>query len=187
MATNSIDTIFGFGEDALQNLYEVSLVVYPKKLSDQSPSEFITGRIQNFNIVGRAIETYDRHYKTQRIQIPNGKISSAKEATFQLRVDRDFVFYNILSEWVDLANSGKKQMQLGNMEDYLGTIVVKRVGNDLLPIDDSKGKNSGWKLNDAFIKSVGDIPLDYSSGEPINVDVTVSFSWVEFLAQSLKK
>lgn len=29
MATNTIDTVFGFGEDALVNLFEISLIEYP--------------------------------------------------------------------------------------------------------------------------------------------------------------
>ena len=189
MATNTIDTVFGFGEDALPNLYEISVVEYPKnfKKNDKPLDLASSGRIQNFTIEGNKVESYERHYKTQKVLIPNGKIALSKEVTFQLRVDKDYKFYNVVSEWINQANSSKQEMFLGSIDDYLGTIVVSRVGSNLKPIDTSKGKNTGWKLHYVWPKSIGDLPLDWANGEAITVDVTLAYGWIEVLNQSITK
>lgn len=188
MATNSIDTVFGFGEDALPNLYEITVVEYPKVLKDKKPLDLAaSGRIQNINIEGNKVDSYERHYKTQKILVPNGKLALTKETTFQLRVDRDFKFYNVCAEWVNLANSSNREMYLGEMKDYLGTIIVSRVNKDLKPIDDPNASNVGWQFHYAWLKSIGDIPLDWATGDAISVDVSLAYGWIEPLNLGISK
>lgn len=176
--SNNIDSIFSFGADALANMYEVAVVVLPEDLKKNTKLDLASsGRIQSINIPGISVESYDRHYKTQVISIPNGKIAQSKEFSFSLRIDKNFEFYELLTAWGNLANSAGKLMWLGDQNHYLGEIIVKRCGNNLKIVE--TGKNTGWHFHGVWIKSIADISFEWSSGDPLEVEVTCSYSYWE--------
>ncbi len=165
----SIETIQNLGDDALSNLFEISI----------SPIGFLSDitstllRVQNFNIPPTGANTYEVHYKTQMFTKVGGKVNAPNEFTFDFRVDRNWVVYKGFKVWKNaVANSAT------------GVIASDGIGNAFrVPITvwatDGNGiKISGfgqWSFAGCFLQNLGEISLDYTSGDPIMLTVTIGY------------
>lgn len=181
-----VSEIYTFGEDGLQNLFEIRIVTLPAVFLGKVPVELApSGRIQKLTMPGVNLESYDRHFKTNHIEVPNGKVNRSKEFSFELRVDRSFMFYTLLQAWVDFINSSKEKMALSPHQDCLGSITVKRLLHDMNPADSES--NAGWIFQKVWVKSLSDVEFDWSSGEPIVCDVTCSYGWIDYLNEDYEQ
>lgn len=166
----SVEIIRNLGDDALENLFEMSI----------GPIAFITDlqstllRIQGFTIPATGITTYDVHYQTQKITKPNGKIDAPNEFDFTFRVDRNWTIYRGFKNWKNaIANSAT-----GIIAND-GVLNPFRVPVTVWPIDSDgqKVENFGqWTFTGCFVQKIGDIGFQYSSGEPLTTTVTMGFA-----------
>ncbi len=164
----SIEVIQALGDDALANLFEISI----------GPSEFIGDlastllRIQNFNIPATGANTYEVHYKTQMMTKVGGKINAPNEFTFDFRVDRNWVLYKGFSSWKNaVANSSTGII----MDD---SVAAFRVPISVWATDGNGIKVSAlgqWDFKGCFVQNIGEIGFDYTSGDPLMITVTMGY------------
>lgn len=180
----SMSGVFAFGEDALANLYDIAIVTLPTSIAAEGVDLAQSGRIQNFMIPGVNLESYEVHYKSRRILMPTGKVERSNEFTFQLRVDKQFYFHALLQNWVNNVNNSGLYMDMKNYSTVLGDIIVKRVNRNMDMAEDTE-HNAGWKLNRVWIKSISDLELDWSNGEPLLCEVTGAYGWIDDLTATI--
>jgi len=165
----SVETIYNMGDDALQNLFDISIGTIPY-INDLTSTLV---RVQGFTIPASGNSPYTVHYKTQQITKPSGKIEAPNEFTFDFRVDRNWAIYKGFVAWKNaVANS------------YTGAIAPDNIlSNNRVPIDvwavDPAGSPipsfGKWSFKSCYPSSVGDIGFDYGVGDPIIVTITMQF------------
>jgi len=164
-----IDTVYNMGDDAFSNLFDISLE--PISYIPDVGSTLL--RVQNFTIPGTGTDTYEVHHKTQRITKPSGKQNDPKEFSFDIRVDRNWVVYRGLILWKNaVSNQVSGAVGADNpLSNNRANISVWAVTPTGIPIP---GLGS-WTFKGCFPQNVGDVSFDYTSGDPITVNVTMGF------------
>lgn len=165
----SVETIYNMGDDALQNLFDMSIGTIPY-VNDLTATLV---RVQGFTIPATGSGTYEVPYKTQKITKPSGKVETPNEFTFDFRVDRNWAIYKGFVAWKNaVANS------------YTGAIAPDNfLSNNRVPIDVWAVAPTGepivgfgkWSFKGCYPSSVGDIGFDYGVGDPIMVTITMQF------------
>lgn len=162
----SVDLLYNLGDDALQNLFECIIPSFPGA-EDVPGTQF---RIQNFTIPASGVGEYEIHYKTQMITKPSGKIEQTKEFSFDFRVDRLWRVYAGLKSWKNtIANTRLGFMAPDELFSFRRPITVITTDPNGTP---TSGK---WVFEGSWIKTLGDVGFDYTSGEPIMVTATFGF------------
>jgi len=164
-----VEKIFAMGDDALANLFDISLAPIP--FIDDLTSTIV--RVQNFTIPATGAGTYEVHHKTQKITKPSGKIEAPNEFNFDIRVDRNWLVYKGLILWKNaVANSYTGVIGPDNLlSNNRVNITAWAVTPENLPIPSF----GNWNFKGCFPMTVGDVGFDYSSGDPIIVNVTFGF------------
>lgn len=161
--------VYSMGDDAFQNLFDLQFgsVAIPG-LTDLNT---LALRVQNLTIPSSSAGEYEVHYKTQRITKPNGKIESPQEFSFDIRVDRNFLVYKAFLIWKNRVANGYTG-EIG--EDNL--LVNNRVDITVRPVSPNNNPLPGinqWTFVGCYVHTLGDIPFDYTAGEPLIVNVTM--------------
>jgi len=166
---SSIQRLYQLGDDALANLWEMS--IGPNAFIDDVDAT--TARIQNFDIPSSGATKYEKHYKTVSIEKVSGKPEITKEFSFTLTVDRNYLVYKGLVAWKNyVINTNTGIAAPDTPQDNA------RAPFDVWPITPEGDKIPGfgaWHFEGGMITNVDTLGFDYSSGEPLTVSVTVSF------------
>jgi len=164
-----IDIIANLGDDALQNLFDMILPPFPGVI-DPVSTNF---RIQNFSIPATGVETYEIHWKTQKMTKPSGKVTMANTFNFDFRVDKNWNIYNGFKNWKNII----ADTRLGTMApDNIGGVSAIRVPVTVISSDANGIPTGGkWVFEGVFIKELGEVSFDYTTGDPIKVNVIMEF------------
>ncbi|MFW6225378.1 MAG: hypothetical protein ACOC3V_00300 [bacterium] len=162
----SVDKIYEMGDDALQNLFDISI----DQLSYINDIGSTILRVQNLTIPGSGANTYEVHHKGSMITKPGGKVDAPKEFSFDFRVDRNWLVYKGLVLWKNaIANSITgivSNDELGDNNRINLTAWAVQPDGDAIP---NFGK---WLFKGAWISNIGDVGFDYTTGDPIVVTAT---------------
>jgi len=163
-----IDKIYNAGDDALSNLFNMSIDPIP--YIDIEPTLV---RVQSVTIPATGVETYEVPYKGVSIVKPGGKVDVPKEFSFDLRVDRNWWIYKGLVAWKNAVGDSASGVigPDGPANNNRANITVWAV----TPNDDAIPDFGAWRFKGCFVQNVGDIGFDYSSGDPIVVTITMSY------------
>lgn len=162
----SVDVLFNLGDDALQNLFDVIIPPFPGVIN-ATQTQF---RIQNFTIPTTGVGNYDIHYKTQMIRKRNGKIEDPKEFSFEFRVDKYWTIYNGLKNWKNIVGNTRT----GVLAPDLPGII--RVPITVITTDSANVPTGGrWIFEGSYIQTLGDVPFDYTAGDPLAVTATFAY------------
>ena len=172
----SIETIQNLGDDALANLFQISIGTIGF-LDTYLDSTVL--RVQNFNVPGTGANTYEVHYKTQKMTKVGGKINAPNEFSFDFRVDRNWKLYAGFTAWKNaVANSSTGVIMADGIDNtYRVPVSAWATGSDGTTISDF----NGWLFKGCFVQNVGDIGFDYSNGDPIIVSITMGYTVMEDL------
>jgi len=162
-----IQKLFSLGDDALQNLFDMSISPIPF-IGDMQSTLL---RVQGFTIPATGSGTYEVNYKTQKITKPSGKIEAPNEFSVDIRIDKYWAIYKGLVMWKNaVANS------------YTGAIAEDSpLSNNRVPISvwavdaNSVPTLGAWVFDGCYPSSIGDVAFDYSGGEPLTLSVTFQF------------
>lgn len=168
---NNIDSVYAQGDDALQNMAELQFSAF-NLFGIADPLKFRTTQI---DIPEFTVGTYEVPWKAQKFEKPSGKDETPKTMTFTFRVDKYYTVYKALMAWFQYINN----TGTGAMAEDVGAVSKKsNIRTDFqVKVVDTNGVTTteGWKFNKAFIKSMAGVSFDQSSGDPISVQVTVSY------------
>jgi len=166
-----IDQVYTQGDDALKNFAEVELSPFPLfGLKDK-----LKYRTTSITVPGFSMGSYDVHWKAQKFGKPNGKDETAKEFSTTFRVDKYYTVYkSLLAWWQYICNSNT-----GALAEDVGAITgTSNIRTDIfVKTIDTQGvvTNEGFKFERCWIKQMGDLSYDVSSGEPLDCSITWSF------------
>lgn len=157
------------GDDALQNQFEFVIPPFPGAIDNIGASI----RVASFDIPEIVIGTYERHYKTQKFEKPSGKIETANEISFNFDMDKSFTIYNGFRNWINIVGDSKTGIMTS---DYVAGVASFRVPIVVFSVDSAGDRTGGeWTFEGAFIKSLGTVSYDKTSGDPIECSAILSF------------
>ena len=164
--SDKVQILRNLQDDAHQNHFTITFTPL-SALSGVENGE-IAYRIQNVSIPGSGSEKYPIHHKGDFIEKTTPKNNMTKEISFTFRVDQNWYIYEYMKSWKNLVfntYSGTK-----DTPDELTKVPV------IITVEDANDNTKAtWTFEGCRVTNIGDISLDYSSGEPITVDVTLSF------------
>lgn len=168
----SIETIYAYGDDALDNQAEVNIT----PLSFFPSADPLKFRITSFGIPEFSIGSYEVAYKTQKFNKPSGRIETPNEFQFSFRADKYWTIYQALLIWKNYIGDDRT----GAMAEDVGAISGESdIRTDVSVItQDSNGvvTSPGWTMQKAWLKSLGGVDFDNTaSGDPIIISVTLDF------------
>lgn len=167
----SIESVYKQGDDALQNMAELQFPAF-NLFGLADPLKFRTTQI---DIPEFQIGSYEVPWKTQKFEKPSGKDETPKTMTFTFRVDKYYTVYKALMAWWQyICNSDS-----GAMAEDVGAISGKsniRTDFQVRVVDSNNVTTTeGWKFVGAWLKGMAGVSFDQTSGDPITVQVTVSY------------
>ncbi|HUV85036.1 MAG TPA: hypothetical protein VMV86_04955 [Methanosarcinales archaeon] len=166
----AIDVVAALGDDALKNLWDLIIPPFPGVIDPVS----LPFRVQNLTIPKSGNTPYEVHYKTQKMTKPSGKVEAENQFTFEFRVDKYWLLYKGLRNWKNTV----MDTRYGTMTPDIG---IGSAGSIRVPITamavDSNGVPTGmlWIFEGSFCQDIGDVALDYTTGDAITVTVTMGF------------
>lgn len=167
----SIESVYSQGDDALQNMAELQFPAF-NLFGLADPLKFRTTQI---DIPEFAVGTYEVPWKSQKFEKPSGKDETPKTMTFTFRVDKYYTVYKALMAWFQYINN----TDTGAMAEDVGAITKTsgiRTDFQVRVVDTNNVTTTeGWKFNASFIKNIAAISFDETSGDPITVQVTMSY------------
>jgi len=184
--TSNIMSLYTSGEDALQNMWNLSF---------QNPTIFDADidaeiRSESFTIPESTIAVYEIVYDVKSFYKMSGQNENPSELSFTIRLDRYLKIYESLFKWQQLffdteafvVHKDPRHSELKcdlivntyNEEvehKYNGSTVVKEL---------KKNKNTQqWEFYGIYPKSIPEIPFDYSAGDPLKLGVTLGFTYMK--------
>lgn len=163
-----IDKIYNAGDDALANLF--NMAIDPIPFIDLEPTIV---RVQNVTIPSTGATTYEVSYKGHTITKPGGKVEVPNEFTFDIRIDRNYYIYKGLVAWKNAVADSASGIIGPDGPANNNRVNITVWGVD--PDDDPLPDFGEWKFKGCFVQNIGDVGLDYTSGDPIVVTVTMGF------------
>lgn len=186
-----VSTIFQYGEDALNNEMDVSIVL-PSFLLLEGIDGMLSFRATEVRIPPYSVRTFTqnfRGYELERWKPGN----EAKELTLSFRIDKYWRMYDLFLEWSkqivnleagtyapdteevgtsrSLVERLKAATRLGLSPSLRGTLIVQQNS----AAGDRIGR--GWTFFGIWPKSIPEISFDNkSSGDPIDLEITFGFS-----------
>jgi len=156
------------GDDALSNMFSLTFTAGTSVTGLDAELQY---RVTNFNLPETVVNTYDKWYRGHKYSTPNGLDGDPKITTFTFRADKDQEFYIGLRKTAKLAKLGGD----GATANFRSDITV--IGIDTEGAI-TTGTSTGWVIKGWFPTNVQGISFDQNSGEPILVQVTGSFMYI---------
>lgn len=168
----SIDSVYVTGDDALANFAEVNISPFSLFGPLRDALKFRTTSIE---VPGFSKGSYEVHWKAQKFEKPSGKDETAKTFSTTFRVDKYYSVYKALMAWWQyICNSDS-----GALAEDVGAITqTSNIRTDIMVNTiDTQGivTNEGFKFERAWIKEMGALSYDVTSGDPISCAITWSF------------
>jgi hypothetical protein len=166
----AIDSVYTLGDDALQNMAEIT---FAPGFALLGVADMLKFRTTNIEIPNFATGAYIVHWKTQNFEKPSGKDETQKTMTFTFRVDKYYLVYKALLKWREMiCNSDSGAMA----EDVVAGVSLIRTNFSVRAVD-SRGvvTTNGWEFENAWLKDIAAISFDETTGDPISLQVTMSF------------
>lgn len=180
-----VDTIFQFGEDALNNEASISIDVSSlgsSALKDIVGQDELKFRAVEFNIPQKTIRTYSQSYKGFEIERWKAGVEMTRELTITYRVDKYWNVYRFHRAWMelisDLEGDGSYYPDVADNSILRTTATIQQLANTL----DSNGNASetiignGWIFSGIWPKSMPEVTFNTTSeGDQVELQITYGF------------
>lgn len=180
-----VDTIFQFGEDALNNEANISIDVSSlgvSTLRDIIGQDELRFRATGFTVPSKSIRTYTQSYKGFEIERWKAGTDMTRELSITFRVDKYWGVYRFIRAWMEsisnLEGEGYYYPDVSDNSILRTTATIQQIANVL----GSNGNmsesivNNGWVFTGVWPKSMPDIAFDTAvEGDQVTIDVTFGF------------
>lgn len=165
-----IDTIYSFGEDALD--YESSIVInFPDALGASGLMGAVNFRAVSYSVPEYSIATYQQTYKGFTFDRWKAGTDTERSFTIQFRMDKYFQIYDQLLTWAKACSDITTGMAAPDVSDiFRGSVSIMQTDNlgNIL--------STGWVFDGVWPRRIGEVAYDNTSdGSQINVDVEFRF------------
>lgn len=178
----SIEQVYKAGEDALQNKWE--LTFFTDKAFDATElfKKQAHLRTKSLTIPEIVVPTYTVHFNNRSYERAQSKTDFTREISFSLRLDKDYHMYRTLIRWRNLINDFSKNTVAPDEYTSKHRIDIFAKGINTNKTTQSQTKVTitdttpiQWIFTKCFLKKIGEIPFDYTAGDPLEIEVTVGF------------
>ena len=176
-----IDVLAQMGEDALSNHFQ--LVIPSFSMLGTNIAE-INMRVLTVDLPSYEIETYEINKRGRKMTRPTGTMSFTPEISFTFRADKYWRCYNSLMTWMQLIQDNQTMAMasdsgfegIGGASTYRTDVEVWSLTN----LTETAKPNNIWVGQGAYPTSIDAVSFEESSGEPIELSVTLSCMNVKF-------
>jgi hypothetical protein len=168
-----MDTLMLFGEDALQNHYNVIIPAFPNVLALES----FNLRVISFELPAQTISTYDIVKRGKKFQRPSGVSEQEKTFTIEYRVDKYYQTYNAIAQWLGYIQN-PSSIAMGSDSGLLGAggLSTFRIPMLVQGLDTNNIITNLWSFTGCFPTEQASISFSEESGDPITVSLTFSYA-----------
>lgn len=180
-----VDTIFQFGEDALNNEASISIDISSlgvPTLKDLIGQDELKFRATTFSVPEKRIRTYTQSYKGFEIERWKSGTEMSRELSITFRVDKYWRVYRFLRGWMqaisDIEGDGSYYPDASDNSILRTTATIQQVINTLNANGDTSEAivNNGWVFTGVWPKALPDIEFDTTDeGSQITVACTFGF------------
>lgn len=169
-----INTVMNLSEDALGNHFQIMI---PSLSFLGANVAELNMRVKSVEIPQYEISEYETTKRGKKYNRPSGVDENDYHVSFVFRADKYWRCYSSLLAWM-MYIKNNKTMAMGSDAGVLGAGGESTFRTDFeiwsLTNLDEGTPNAVWKCQNAYPQSIGSISFDEESGEPIEVDVTMS-------------
>lgn len=179
-----VDTIFQFGEDALDNEATIHIDISSLgfSLGDLVDSSALDFRATNFTVPSSEVSTYEQTYKGFTIQRWKAGTDMDRTTEITFRIDKYWRVYNFLKSWQrfisDLEGDGSYFPDSSDNSILRTTMTIQQISRTLNPEGNSAETivAPGWVYTGVWPRTIESIDFDNTSaGEAKTVNVTFGF------------
>lgn len=170
-----LDTLALYGEDALQNHYQMIIPTFI--LADDIVN--INLRVTGVDIPAQAIETYTITKNGKKLTRPSGISGQGNEFTFKYRPDKRFRNYNSIARWMGYIQN-PSSLSMGGDSGIDGTLGAStyRVPITVLGVDANGIITNTWLFTGCWPSSQDALSFSEDTGEPFEVSVTMQYATI---------
>jgi hypothetical protein len=160
-----IEDLYQFGDDALENQFSISILPIFNVIPEQ-----LQFRVTNVSIPERTMETYEKHWRTQKYTAPGGKITTPNEFSFTFRVDKYWGIYTMFDGWhKSIADPATGVIAPDVADGFRTEMTVNTLDSAGAPT------SFGWTFTGAFPSQIGGVEFSQEGSGPLTIDVTMQF------------
>lgn len=169
-----INSVMALSEDALENHFQV---VMPSISFLGTNVAELNMRIKSVEIPQYEISEYEITKRGKKANRPNGVDENDYHVSFTFRADKYWRCYSALLAWMMYVKNNKT-MAMGSDAGVAGEGGQSTYRSDFeiwsLTNLESGVPNAIWQCESAYPQSVSPISFNEESGDPLDVDVTMS-------------
>ena len=140
-------------------------------------------RTKSFNIPGSGVTTTDINFMARKYKVPVASVDINSEFNTELRIDRFWTTYQDLVLWRNkIADPYTGRVGFDSLDSIAASTISDTRCRSIVVTADApahskvEGRPSvRWTFSLCFPSKLGDVAFDYTSGEPIVVNVTFAF------------
>ena len=179
-----IDTIFQYGEDALNNESTIHIDIgsLGGNLGSYVESGALDFRATEFSVPEREIATYDQTYKGFTIQRWKPGTESDRTVSITFRVDKYWRVYRFLASWQqaisDLEGDGSYFPDSSDNSILRTTMTIQQLARvtDINGVRSEEIVAPGWVFTGVWPRSLPSVSFDNTSaGEAVTIEVAFAF------------
>jgi hypothetical protein len=167
-----MDSLAQYGEDALANHF---VAIFPADIPGlMGPQEQISLRITNFTPPDRTLPFYEVYKDGKKMSRVGGVDDMDISFTFNYRPDKWMKMWQTFNNWMNLI----KDLRTGArpLSDIGEAGVQFRRDITVVTMDANNNLTGGtWIFQGCFPQSQSGVDFDVSSGDPMNISVTMHF------------
>lgn len=172
-----IDNIYAAGDDAFTSEFEV---IFGTLILPIPGITNLTIRTTTLVIPEKSIGTYSYKYRSETVVKNSGEITTPKEFTIEFRVDKYYILYKALSQWmgflVDPDSGLPKYETLSSGVSPISipmTIISGYMDRDIPNL--FRPTTQIWEFTGCRPTKIGDISLDNGSVDGLKCSVTFTY------------
>jgi hypothetical protein len=190
-----IETVYGAGDDALAHEFQVLFGPLPY-FPDIPFLENQGARVVSFEVPSQSIGEYSYKFRGETISKPNGEITTPKEFSIELRMDKYYVLYKAIRTWMSVIVNPDTGLPALDVVNKLGlnfhripiTVSTGYHTDRIFGIDtsfeafgervnllDYMPTLQAWFFTGCWPKSISEVSLDNQSGEPLVSRITFGY------------
>ena len=175
---SQLDILATFGEDALQNHYQMIISPHPGLGNIAN----LNMRVTSVEIPAQSIPTYTITKRGKTLTRPAGVSEIGNEFSFNYRPDKWYDSYKSISRWMSLIQDPTTAlMPLSDSGvSGIGGPSLFRIPITILALDANNIINATWVFTGCWPTEQSPVTFSEDTGEPLDITVTMQFATITF-------
>jgi len=175
---SQLDILANFGEDALQNHYQMIINPHPGLGNILG----LNLRVTSVEIPAQAIATYTITKRGKTYTRPSGISEQGNQFSFNYRPDKQYDTYKAISRWMNLIQDTTTGLMPLSDSGPLGVggLSLFRVPVTIIALDANNIINGTWLIMGCWPSEQSALSFSEDTGEPHDVSVTMQYGSITY-------